>query len=326
MQVVVRSIDFAARTVSVETARAGGACGGGRVAEFVARCADLGFSVLETSPEGRFGRGRGERTEHGFVFTDLDTVVDDLTSAVLIVGIAVSLDQRALSHLRLCLYELAANTVEHAEFQGAQPEIRVGIAADKNRIEVDYSDNAAEFSTIREERIDIGERIRGKHKRGLGLYLLGRMTTGLKYERDAGRNRTTFAINRTKRFVHELYRRLEMNELAITVDHADSEDVAVLKPAGSINSSTVAKLDAAINDLVHEGRTTIVLDLSATDFISSSGVGLLVGTVQALREKNGDLVLMKLSKLVNDIFDVLNIKSYFRIVQNVNELKAGVKP
>lgn len=116
-----------------------------------------------------------------------------------------------------------------------------------------------------------------------------------------------------------------MNELAITVNRAVSPHIAVVTPAGSINSSTVAKLDTSINDLVHEGRSTIVLDLSATDFISSSGVGLLVGTVQTLREKNGDLVLMNLTKLVNDIFDVLNIKVYFRIITDVNELKAGAR-
>ena len=114
-----------------------------------------------------------------------------------------------------------------------------------------------------------------------------------------------------------------MNELAITVIHTESRDTVVLKPAGSINSSTVASLDSSINDLIHQGLRTIVLDLSATDFISSSGVGLLVGTVAAIREKNGDLVLMNLPKLINDIFDVLNIKMHFRIIKELSELKAG---
>jgi anti-sigma B factor antagonist len=278
----------------------------------------------------RAGRGVGRRdgtdkVSYRFVFTNLSTVLDDLTAAALIGGIVMSLDQKTLSHLRLCLYELAANTVEHARFEGASPEIRVEMTSQRHRIDVDYRDNAGEFSTIHEGRLDIGERIRAKNKRGLGLYLLGRMTAGLKYERESGWNRTRFSIHKTERVVCDLYRRLDMNELAITVNRAVSPHIAVVTPAGSINSSTVAKLDTSINDLVHEGRSTIVLDLSATDFISSSGVGLLVGTVQTLREKNGDLVLMNLTKLVNDIFDVLNIKVYFRIITDVNELKAGAR-
>jgi anti-sigma B factor antagonist len=324
MRLLVRSIDFAARTVRVEADRSSGAPGGERLSEFLACCSELGFSPVVIRPAA--GRRRsGAKNEYQLAFTNLTTVLDDLTAAILICGIAMTLDQRTLSHLRLCLYELAANTVEHASFRGATREIRVEIAAERNKIEVDYRDNAAEFSTIHEGRIDIGDRIRGKSKRGLGLFLLGRMTMGLKYERESGWNRTRFAIRRTNGIVYDLYRRLDMNELDITVDRTGSPDTAVLRPVGSINSSTVAKLDASINDLVREGRSTIVLDLSATDFISSSGVGLLVGTVQTLRERNGDLVLMNLTKLVNDIFDVLNIKTHFRIIKDVKELRTSVR-
>jgi anti-anti-sigma factor len=116
-----------------------------------------------------------------------------------------------------------------------------------------------------------------------------------------------------------------MNELEITVTRSESRDSVVVRPAGSINSTTVAQLDATINDLVNQRSTMIVLDLSGTNFISSSGVGLLVGTVDFLRKKNGDLVLMNLPKLVNDIFDVLNIKQHFRIIKDLTELKAGAR-
>ena len=116
-----------------------------------------------------------------------------------------------------------------------------------------------------------------------------------------------------------------MNEINITVTPTDCRDTVVVKPAGSVNSSTVPQLDACLNRLIQNGQTTIVVDLSETEFISSSGVGLLLGTVSALRDKGGDLLLMKLPKLVNDIFEVLNIKMHFRILKNLDELKVGSK-
>ena len=116
-----------------------------------------------------------------------------------------------------------------------------------------------------------------------------------------------------------------MNDLSITVGRTGSPDVVVLKLSGSINSQTVPQLDATFSEHTSAGRNTIVLDLSATDFISSSGVGLLIGTASLLRDKNGDLVLMNLPKLVNDIFDVLNIKMHFRIIKDLSELKVGAK-
>jgi anti-sigma B factor antagonist len=116
-----------------------------------------------------------------------------------------------------------------------------------------------------------------------------------------------------------------MNDLSITVGRTGSPDVVVLKLSGSINSQTVPQLDATFGEHTSAGRYTIVLDLSGTDFISSSGVGLLIGTASVLRDKNGDLVLMNLPKLVNDIFDVLNIKMHFRIIKDLSELKVGAK-
>jgi anti-sigma B factor antagonist len=117
-----------------------------------------------------------------------------------------------------------------------------------------------------------------------------------------------------------------MNNLSIVAMRTDSPETVVLKSSGSINSSTVPQLDSSFNALLRNGQNTIVLDLSETEFISSSGVGLLLGTVSSLRETNGDLVLMNPSKLVNDILDVLNIKMHFRIIKDVNELKVGARP
>jgi len=368
MHLLVRSIDFVDKTVTIEGDRPFDVSGFERLARFLGCCSDLGFSKVElrhgvglspafsdmlekiektkrlpkitlvregedtppTAAPDRPGctggrRGDEESVEYRFVFANLSTVLDDLTSAVLLAGLALPLDDRTLARLRLCLYELAANTVEHGEFGGEPPEIRVRIVAEKSRIAVEYEDNAGAFPTAHSESIDIGERIKGRSKRGLGLILLDRMATSLRYERKTVWNHTRFTITRTNQVVCDLHRRLDMNELAITVTRTESRDTVVLKPAGSINSSTVAQLDASINDLVHQGHTTIVLDLSVTDFISSSGVGLLVGTVAAIREQNGDLVLMNLPKLVNDIFDVLNIKMHFRIIKDLSELKAGTR-
>jgi anti-anti-sigma regulatory factor len=47
--------------------------------------------------------------------------------------------------------------------------------------------------------------------------------------------------------------------------------------------------------------------------------------VSSLREKGGDLVLMNIPNLVNDIFDILNIKMHFRLIDDLSELKVVAK-
>jgi anti-sigma B factor antagonist len=289
---------------------------GGRTGTAVEPC---GFAC-----SGRYDDS-GSSVEYEFSCRDLYAVLDHLTTAVLIVGYSVPLDEDSLSRLRLCLYELATNTVEHGTFDHARPEIRVSLIVGEDCIVAKYSDNARAFSTLRGRRIDIGEKISRRAKRGLGLFLLNNITEGLSYERDSAWNRTSFIIHRDNNASCNPNRRKDMNELTVTVTPTDMRDCVVITPAGSINSSSVPQLDAALHRLIQSGKTLIVIDFSQTEFVSSSGVGLLLGTVSALRDNGGDMVLMKLPKLINDIFEVLNIKMHFRIIGDLSELKAGTR-
>ncbi|UCH85521.1 MAG: anti-sigma factor antagonist, partial [Candidatus Latescibacterota bacterium] len=240
-------------------------------------------------------------------------------------GNSIPLDDESLSYLRLGTYELGTNSVEHGDFSQGDAEARLIVVVSTDHLQVTYWDNAREFCTITREHIDIADNIRTGRKRGLGLYLLQKITKDLQYERDDGWNRTTFKISRGKIVNQEWYRRVKMNNLSITTTPTGKKDTAVVKPAGSINSSTVPQLDSCFGKLVGLGTTTIVVDLSETEFISSSGVGLLLGSVSSLRERGGDLMLMNIPSLINDIFDILNIKMHFHIIESLDELKTADK-
>ncbi len=369
MYLLVRSIDFEVKAVSIDVARSIDNARFAHLAQFLHYCADRGFKKIDirypsqlptalflmlqdllrtedlpeitlsaksngASPEvddarritcaGKFLEP-GKSMEYRIACRGLRNTLDDLTLALLIVGFSVPLDETSLAYLRLCFYELGANTVEHGRFNGIDPEIRVNLIVRQDRVELEYRDNAGAFSTSRPAPVDIAEKIKRRSKRGLGLTLLNKLSDDLTYEREGGWNRTTITIGRKEQLPFDLNRRMKMNDLSITVGRTGSPEVVVLKLSGSINSQTVPQLDATFSEHTSAGRNTIVLDLSATDFISSSGVGLLIGTASLLRDKNGDLVLMNLPKLVNDIFDVLNIKMHFRIIKDLSELKVGAK-
>jgi anti-anti-sigma factor len=254
-----------------------------------------------------------------------DNALDHLTSAVSLLGASVPLDETSLSYLRLSVYELAANSLEHGEFTGKSPVVTVALSFTDTDTIVNYRDNAEPFSTATERTIDVGAKIRNRSKRGLGLFLLQKITEDLDYQRVGAENSTRFKIERQDKARYDFTRRTDMNTLSITTMPTRSADTVVIKPAGSINSTTVPHLDAAFSQARTAGHKTLVIDLSETDFVSSSGVGLLLGTVAALREQDGDLVLMSIPKLVSDIFDILNIKMHFRVVNSLSELKAAVK-
>jgi len=116
-----------------------------------------------------------------------------------------------------------------------------------------------------------------------------------------------------------------MKEFSVDVTHPEGVDYVVIKTVGSINSNTAPIVDEKLEELMGQGTFSVVIDFSATDFISSSGIGVFLGTVANLREKGGDLVLMNVPKLIEDIFEVLNLSTYFRVIANLDEMSAAPK-
>jgi anti-sigma B factor antagonist len=63
----------------------------------------------------------------------------------------------------------------------------------------------------------------------------------------------------------------------------------VLRPEGKLNMVAAPQLRQHIANAVGNGQTRLVIDLSATEFIDSSGLGALVAGLKAARQAGGDL-------------------------------------
>ena len=56
--------------------------------------------------------------------------------------------------------------------------------------------------------------------------------------------------------------------------------VVVVQPTGRLNMVAAPALRKQLNDIVESGDNRIVVDLSATDFIDSSGLGALIAALK----------------------------------------------
>ena len=102
-----------------------------------------------------------------------------------------------------------------------------------------------------------------------------------------------------------------MTDLSIQVRDADG--VAVMRPEGFINAHTVRQFEGALETLVREGRYTILLDCMALNYISSAGLGAIMGLIENVREHGGDILLCNLQENVYAIFDTLGFTQLYRV-------------
>ena len=92
-------------------------------------------------------------------------------------------------------------------------------------------------------------------------------------------------------------------------------DEWTLVVAGEIDVATAPELRRQLHQLADRNPTLLVLDLRGVTFIDSSGLGVLVGVLKRLREKDrGDvLVLEGLQNTVQKVFDITGLTELFTI-------------
>lgn len=115
-----------------------------------------------------------------------------------------------------------------------------------------------------------------------------------------------------------------MADLSIEVQEVDG--VAVLRPAGFINAHTVREFEEAMEALVRGGRYTILLNCRDLSYISSAGLGAIMGLIETVREHGGDILLSNLQANVFAIFDTLGFTQLYRVFGDQDEALAATQP
>ena len=74
-----------------------------------------------------------------------------------------------------------------------------------------------------------------------------------------------------------------------------------------------ALLRKTIRELVENGQKKILLSLYDVDYIDSSGIGELVSAYTTVRNANGELKLLHLTKRVHDILQITRLFTVFDV-------------
>jgi len=69
----------------------------------------------------------------------------------------------------------------------------------------------------------------------------------------------------------------------------------------------------AVRDLLSKGRKNILLNLDNVTYIDSSGIGELVSAFTSVRNQQGELKLLKLTKKVHDLLQITKLYTVFDV-------------
>ncbi len=87
--------------------------------------------------------------------------------------------------------------------------------------------------------------------------------------------------------------------------------VAVITVTGRIDSATAAELETTIRSVIDNGQKHLILDLGAVDFLSSSGLRVMVTTMKTLRKVGGEVCVAQPSERVVSSLSIAGLDTLF---------------
>lgn len=93
----------------------------------------------------------------------------------------------------------------------------------------------------------------------------------------------------------------------ITLNATSSGRVTTIEVHGRLTMATVPDFKSAIDKAVADGAPLVVVDLSGTVFVDSSGLGALISGLRRSRQAGGDLRIVAPTEQVSAVLSLTNL-------------------
>jgi anti-sigma B factor antagonist len=102
-------------------------------------------------------------------------------------------------------------------------------------------------------------------------------------------------------------------------DASSEQGATIFSLRGYIDAHTVIEFEKAVLAAMEAGAVRIILDISGLSYISSAGIGAMMGLTRKLSQTGGDLVLLSPTQKVFAILDGLGFTRIFKIAYTETE-------
>jgi anti-sigma B factor antagonist len=120
-----------------------------------------------------------------------------------------------------------------------------------------------------------------------------------------------------------LTRTREVRTIDIKVTTREAGDRTVIDVEGEVDVFTAPKLRETIIACISEGKDKLIVNLSGVDFMDSTGLGVLVGGLKRVKERNGELAIAGAQGTVLRVLNVTGLNAVFPLHDSVD---AAVSP
>lgn len=98
--------------------------------------------------------------------------------------------------------------------------------------------------------------------------------------------------------------------------------ILLIEFKGRLDTSNYTEAEKKLNSFLDAGETYFLINCEKLDYISSSGLRVLLVILKRLGQVNGLLVLCCLNENISEIFEITNFNKIFTIVDSLEKGRA----
>ncbi|MEJ2544506.1 MAG: STAS domain-containing protein [Calditrichaceae bacterium] len=105
----------------------------------------------------------------------------------------------------------------------------------------------------------------------------------------------------------------------------EQNDVVIISLVGKIMGGPEAgQINDQINNNIDRGKKRIIIDLEKVEWMNSSGLGILIGAIQTLKNNDGTLCLINVSDRIKELLKITKLINVFDIKPDLESAIASV--
>ena len=106
-------------------------------------------------------------------------------------------------------------------------------------------------------------------------------------------------------------------------DRRQGGDTQIVAVAGEIDLFTAPEFKQRVSAPIDAGRSNVIVDLTATTFIDSSSLGVLIGAHRRLKLRGGSLVVVCDNDAIVKTFRITGLDGVFTLVKSLDDALDG---
>lgn len=100
------------------------------------------------------------------------------------------------------------------------------------------------------------------------------------------------------------------------------DDTLLINPGRVLDNNNAHEMVELITKAQQDGYKFIIVDFDQLEFLSSAGVGSILGTIEISREAGGDVILCNLRPTILHVLEVLDLVDYLTVRDDTKDAAA----